>query len=171
MTNTQKILIALAASLGCVVACAFYYTKEPMENNENGGDAQDNTASGTPSQRNFKISEYQSHDGVDVPPELYGNVQKNMDNLQVLRDAIGLPILIVSGYRSPAHNAAVGGATNSFHMRGMASDIKVPGMSPKSVRAKIEDLIAQGKMSQGGLGAYDTFTHYDVRGYEARWNG
>ena len=27
-----------------------------------------------------------------------------------------------------------------------------------------------GKMKQGGLGLYDTFVHYDVRGTKARWD-
>lgn len=46
---------------------------------------------------------------------------------------------ITSGYRSPEHNAAVGGAPNSDHLRGEAYDIVVPGMSTADVRAKLQD--------------------------------
>lgn len=40
-----------------------------------------------------------------------------------LRQAIGAPITISSGYRCRALNSAVGGATNSLHLWGLAADI------------------------------------------------
>jgi hypothetical protein len=43
-------------------------------------------------------------------------------------------------------------------------------MTPDEVADTIELLIAEGKMEQGGLGRYDTFTHFDVRGSKARWD-
>ena len=39
----------------------------------------------------------------------------------------------------------------------------------KEVFEKIEELQAAGKMAIGGLHAYATFTHYDIRGTKARW--
>ena len=56
-------------------------------------------------------------------------------------------------------------------MTAKAADIKVSGMSPKEVKDVIVDLIKQGKMHPGGIGLYTTFTHYDVRGRNARWYG
>ena len=53
--------------------------------------------------------------------------------LQPLREAIGRPIVISSGYRSPKLNAAVGGAKESAHMLGQAADLVVPGMAPLQV--------------------------------------
>lgn len=47
--------------------------------------------------------------------------------LQPLRDALGTPIKIGSGYRSPKLNAAVGGVSNSQHMMGQAVDICIDG--------------------------------------------
>lgn len=47
--------------------------------------------------------------------------------LQPLRDWIGSPILIGSGYRCPALNRAVGGVENSQHMKGEAVDIFIKG--------------------------------------------
>lgn len=44
--------------------------------------------------------------------------------LEPLREAWGAPIVVTSGYRSPAVNKGVGGANNSQHMRGMAADIR-----------------------------------------------
>ena len=45
--------------------------------------------------------------------------------LQPLRDAIGRPVYINSGYRSKRLNARVGGVPNSYHLRGLAADIHV----------------------------------------------
>jgi hypothetical protein len=42
-------------------------------------------------------------------------------------------------------------------------------MTPKQVANTIEKLISEGKMKQGGLKAYGSFTHYDCRGVRARW--
>ena len=47
--------------------------------------------------------------------------------LQPLRDKFG-PIRITSGYRCPELNHAVGGASNSKHMRGEAADIYLPSV-------------------------------------------
>ena len=47
--------------------------------------------------------------------------------LQPLRDRFG-PIRINSGYRSPELNEAVGGVSNSQHMRGEAADIYLPSV-------------------------------------------
>ena len=56
-------------------------------------------------------------------------------------------------------------------MLAKAADIKIPGMTPKEVKDTIEELIKSGKMVKGGVGLYRTFTHYDVRGRNARWYG
>lgn len=48
---------------------------------------------------------------------------KLVEALEVLRGIVGKPLNIVSGYRTKATNAAVGGATNSQHCRGRAVDL------------------------------------------------
>ena len=53
------------------------------------------------------------------------NLQQLCKNvLQPLRDHLGKPVVINSGFRSQAVNMAVGGAKNSQHMKGEAADIK-----------------------------------------------
>lgn len=47
--------------------------------------------------------------------------------LQPLRDYFGKPIVISSGFRSRELNKAVGGASDSQHMRGEAADIRIIG--------------------------------------------
>ena len=120
---------------------------------------------------NFSLSEFRCKDGTDVPEELMENVKLLAKNLQVLRDHIGMPIRITSGYRSPEYNKKIGGAKRSQHMTAKAADIKVSGMTPSEVKAAIVELIKSGKMHSGGIGLYTTFTHYDVRGRNARWYG
>lgn len=120
---------------------------------------------------NFALSEFRCKDGTDVPEDLMDNVVLLCENLQVLRDHIKKPIRVISGYRSPKYNRRIGGARRSQHMTAKAADIKVKGMSPAEVKEVIVQLIKEGKMMKGGIGLYTTFTHYDVRGRNARWYG
>lgn len=59
--------------------------------------------------------------------------------LQPLRNKIGKPIVISSGYRNAEVNKLVGGAVDahgspkSQHCKGQAADITTPAMSPKQL--------------------------------------
>ena len=122
--------------------------------------------------KNFNMSEMEFFD--TIPPQLVANATELLKNLQVLRDACGKSIKIMSGYRSPERNKAVGGATMSQHMYANAADIQIAGMTPQQMYDLVEKLIKEGKMKQGGLGLYpraDGWIHYDTRGTKARWNG
>jgi len=117
----------------------------------------------------FKISEFDSKDGAEMPSDVKMNVIELIDNLNVLRQELGSPLYVNSGYRSPEHNKNIGGSLNSQHLTGKAADIRSNEYTPKQIREKIEELIKVGKMKQGGLSAYNTFVHYDIRGKKARW--
>ena len=119
--------------------------------------------------KNFNLQEFDCRDGSQVPQEYMYNVTKLCENLQVLREHINKPIIVISGYRSPEYNTKIKGAKKSQHMLAKAADIVVPGMTSLEVRNIILELIKEGKMCKGGVGIYPTFTHYDVRGYNARW--
>lgn len=119
--------------------------------------------------QNFSLSEFHSKDGEQVPISARGNIQQVINQLQKLRNAIGLPIVITSGYRSVNHNSNVGGVPNSHHLCGMAADFYVPGMSNDEVQNILLQLIAQGVIQDGGVGRYNNFTHYDV-GAPRRWD-
>lgn len=56
---------------------------------------------------------------------VYRNLYLLAFYLDVVRSKYGAPIVITSGYRSPALNKAVGGVNNSKHLRGIAVDIRV----------------------------------------------
>ena len=49
--------------------------------------------------------------------------------LEPLRAFAGKPIVISSGYRCPALNQAVGGASQSQHLRGEAADLHLPSIA------------------------------------------
>lgn len=121
--------------------------------------------------KNFKLSELEFSDA--IPPELVANAIELLKNLQVIRDHFQRPIVIISGYRSPARNAAVGGADKSQHLEAKAADIKIAGVPTEEIYNRIDKLIAQGLVKQGGLGKYikSGFVHYDIRGSKARWEG
>lgn len=94
---------------------------------------------------------------VYVEPDLVAKLEK-------LRQLVGKPINITSGYRSPWYNEKIGGVKNSRHTLGQAADIVIPGLSPSEV-AKLAE-----QAGFGGIGIYDKdrFTHVDI-GPVRRW--
>ena len=49
-----------------------------------------------------------------------------MHRLVALREEFGSKMVITSGYRTPEHNAKIGGSPNSYHMDGIAVDVHAP---------------------------------------------
>ena len=72
--------------------------------------------------------------------------------LDPARERLGRPITVNSGYRCPKHNAAVGGVTNSQHMKGEAADIRC-----SDIRRLKQIIIDNGRYDQ--LIDYGTFLH------------
>ncbi|MEV7322602.1 D-Ala-D-Ala carboxypeptidase family metallohydrolase [Streptomyces sp. NPDC093970] len=67
------------------------------------------------------------------------NVRRCMYKLEALRKKLGdKPITVNSGFRSIAHNADIGGASDSMHLYGTAADLDVPGVATKTVYQKAE---------------------------------
>lgn len=120
--------------------------------------------------KNFHRKEFDSKDGSKFPMAYKYNLIKLATNIQVIRDDLNAPIAISSGYRSPSHNASVGGVDNSQHLYAKAADLHQDKETPLEFYNRIERLIKEGKVKDGGLGLYDNFIHYDVRGFKSRWN-
>lgn len=125
--------------------------------------------------KNFHLSEFACKDKnqTPVPAEYMPNVTLLAENLQVLRDFIDQPIDLNSAYRTPAYNEKVGGSPKSQHLVALAGDIDCSELNwtPRQIAKIIESLIELGLMTEGGIGIYSTFVHYDARGTKARWKG
>jgi hypothetical protein len=63
------------------------------------------------------------------PDMLLSNMQLVANQLQKIRDHYGKPVRVLSCYRSPAVNAAVGGSDTSAHRYALAADFRVNGES------------------------------------------
>lgn len=118
----------------------------------------------------FKVRELRCRDGSDtiLVDEALTVV------LQCIREHFGKAVTITSGYRTAAHNAAVGGAKSSQHLLGRAADIRVQGVSVEDVAAYAESLMPD----WGGVGRYPVkagratgWVHVDTRADKARWRG
>lgn len=113
--------------------------------------------------KHFRVREFASKDGTDkvlIDDDL-------VTLLENIREAAGgKAVTINSGYRSPEHNAAVGGVSNSQHVKGTAADIVVDGTDPLTVGQIAEHFLNK----KGGIGVYKNFTHVDTRATRSRWD-
>ena len=78
--------------------------------------------------------------------EVKDNLNKLIDNvLDPLRELYGKPIIVNSGYRCTKLNKAIGGAKNSQHLVGQASDIRTV-QNTKESNKELFDLIKNSKL-------------------------
>ena len=85
---------------------------------------------------------------------------------------------IVNGYRHPAYNKKVGGASLSRHLQGQALDLSIRDInddgrvSQKDKQIVLDLLEKEIIKDKGGIGRYPgtMAVHFDVRGYKARWD-
>ena len=95
---------------------------------------------------NFSLNELTKSDtatrhDIDNTPtmQVIENLQDLVDNvLQPLREKLG-PVVVTSGYRSPAVNTKIGGSTTSDHCHGYAADFEVLGMDNRELALYIRD--------------------------------
>jgi len=84
-----------------------------------------------------------------------------LDRIHTRLGAGNRPLELISGYRSPAYNQLLmsrgsGVVGKSYHLKGMAADIHIPGLSLETLRDEAKQLQA------GGVGLYSQFVHVDV---------
>lgn len=117
---------------------------------------------------NFKSTEFDCHGSGCCSSTLVD--EKLVEYLQKIRDYFGKAVTISSGYRCATHNASVGGATGSYHMKGQAADIYISGVTPAEIAKYAESI---GVL---GIGLYETssdghFVHIDTRTTKYFWYG
>ena len=110
--------------------------------------------------KHFKVREFACKDGSQVV-----FIDTNLVAiLDILRNRIGKPVIITSGYRTPERNKKCDGAKYSYHMRGMAADIRVNEMTPKQVASILNGIIP----NECGIIVYSGWVHIDTRGNKYR---
>jgi peptidoglycan hydrolase-like protein with peptidoglycan-binding domain len=66
------------------------------------------------------------------------NIEKQAAALQKIENHLGKRIVVHCWLRPPKYNKQIGGASNSAHLRGMATDFHVEGMSAEAVRKVVK---------------------------------
>ena len=105
--------------------------------------------------------------GVMPPEKLWGNIQKLMDVLEIIRAEYGKPIRITSGYRSQKYNDNLPQnknkrkPTKSMHILCGGCDIKGVDGKVKEIGLIAKRLQDEGTIGGLGLGLY--FVHIDLR--------
>lgn len=82
------------------------------------------------------------------------------NTLEPLRNKLGKPVKISSGFRSPLVNRAVGGSVNSQHMRGEAADIQVFDMSTQQL---FDFILANGIVFDQIIQEFDSWVHISFK--------
>jgi metacaspase-1 len=110
--------------------------------------------------RNFKVKEF-----VDDENSNYARISPELvEKLQDMRDQTGA-INIRSGYRHPALNADVGGASRSQHVAGRAVEIYSNTLTPLELAEIALDVIG----CDIGIGLGPDYIGVDLRGTAATW--
>jgi len=86
-----------------------------------------------------------------------------MNCLQMARSETGRPFVLISAHRCSLHNARVGGAPLSQHLK-LAADISLQGHDPRSLYSACQ------RAGFTGFGFYSSFLHVDL-GRPRRWFG
>lgn len=94
--------------------------------------------------------------------EIFTNIVKMAERLQVIRDFYDAPLIITSGYRDPNLNEMVGGSKNSSHLNGSAVDIVCNDVSSDELQEAFV-------YWSGGMGMAKSYTHLDI-GPKRRWS-
>lgn len=90
----------------------------------------------------FLVSESAARLGIDnrPGPGIHLKLERLAETMDEVRELLGHPVIITSGYRSEALNRAIGGVKTSDHIKGLAADFICPRFgTPAMVCAAIRD--------------------------------
>ena len=97
--------------------------------------------------------------------------------LEKIRALVDAPVVVTSGYRCPRNNAETPESSpNSYHVLGMAADIKQYRFDNRVFHTMIRRAWSEGVLPElGGLGLYEGRVHVDVArapdGHLREWRG
>lgn len=117
------------------------------------------------SKLNYFLRDHRSGNVCSMNPRLFDALRQIQGLLNYTK-----PLEVISGYRSPKTNACLrrscrGVAKNSYHMKGMAVDVRFKNLSLRRAYK------AACSLKVGGVGCYsaNNFIHVDVRGFPVHW--
>jgi uncharacterized protein YcbK (DUF882 family) len=105
----------------------------------------------------MKYFNYTEFDSPDVQGSGQMMDKAFLSMLDEIREIVGEPLIITSGYRTPAHNESVNGVESSSHLKGLAVDIAVRN---SRMRFKLINAIQEVGISR--IGIADNFIHIDI---------
>lgn len=104
------------------------------------------------------------------PPEnLWPNIISTARVLDEFIEVTGYEIEVISAYRTPEYNRAIGGAVNSQHIQFNAIDFNANIGNSTDWSRVLRSIRSSGSF-KGGVGVYDDFVHLDSRGFNADWS-
>lgn len=106
--------------------------------------------------KNFSSEELECNCGCKGLPN-----QATIEKLQALRDAVGFPLKVNSGFRCEEHNRKVGGVSTSQHVQGTAVDLSTEHINGYYKYKLLYEIFKSKYWT--GVGIYDTFIHIDCR--------
>jgi uncharacterized protein YcbK (DUF882 family) len=126
--------------------------------------------------KHFVVEEFDCHNGTKCRPADYKGLEyMARQHLEPMRKKYG-PVKIMSGYRTRAYNAKIGGASRSYHIypehpNDQACDIICQRGTPVQWHSTLNWIRKHKRGGKGGLGLYKKFCHIDLREYKADWRG
>ena len=95
----------------------------------------------------------------DPEPETVETLKCTAAGMEEVRSLLGVPIIVLSGYRSPKVNSAVGGNPMSQHLKGQACDFIAPtfGTPQEVCRAILDSTIAFDQLIAEGTWVHISF--------------
>jgi len=118
---------------------------------------------------NFTLDEFCSGDrklgkrSIEPPSKYFEYIMACAMQLQYVRDLIKRPIIITSGWRTPAWNKRVGGTSTSHHLRGLAVDSRAVGLS---LFVYYSYLLKYTSFNGFGYYRWKNFIHADLRNHK-----
>ena len=103
--------------------------------------------------------------------DLWNNIVATARMLDAIRERLGAPIKILSGYRNEDYNRCIGGENASLHMRFNAIDWTCARGDPEDWLDVARAVRASSPQFSGGVGFYPDkrFIHIDTRGTDKNW--
>jgi hypothetical protein len=97
----------------------------------------------------FTLAELNPHHNALTSAEL-ANLRQLAALLERLRAAVGVPLTVDSGHRTPAQNRVAGGVATSAHLTGKAADVVPVGLSRAEAARRVKAAAKGGQLGPFG---------------------